>query len=100
MRLVASYHGVCEKAEMESRWSTVYEWYEKATLPIEKGGMAIRNMGVVALTAFACSLATTLKHMAAIFPEWITLGQQNTLLRISHDVSPEVTTQVLHYVGE
>ena len=38
--------------------------------------------------------------MAAIFPEWITLGQQNALLRISHDASPEVTTQVLHYVGE
>ena len=26
MRLVASYHGVCEKAEVESRWPTVYEW--------------------------------------------------------------------------
>ena len=49
--------------------ATVYEWYERATLPIEKGGMAIRNMGVVALTAFACSLAASLKHMASIFPE-------------------------------
>ncbi len=48
MRLVASYHGISEKAEVENNWPTVYEWYEKAALPIEKGGMAIRNMGVVA----------------------------------------------------
>ena len=42
------------------------------TLPIEKGGMAIRNMGVVALTPIACSLAASLKHMAIISPEqWI-----------------------------
>ena len=45
MRLVASYHGVCEITEFENRWSDVHEWYERATLPIEMGGMAIRNMG-------------------------------------------------------
>ena len=65
MRLAASYHGVSEKVEIENNWPTVYEWYEKAALSIEKGGMAIRNMGVVALTAFACSLAASLKHMAS-----------------------------------
>ena len=52
---------------MDSRWPAVHEWYERATLPIEKGGMAIRNMGMVASTAFACSLATSFKHMATIF---------------------------------
>ena len=51
-------------------------------------GLAIRNMGVVALTAFACSLVASLKHMATVFPEWITLGQQGELLQISHDASP------------
>ena len=100
MRLVASYHGIFERVEVESRWPTVHEWYEKATLPIEKGVMAIRNMGMVALTAFACSSAASLKRMAAIFPEWITLGQQNALLQVSHDASPEMSAQVLHYVGE
>ena len=48
-----------------SRWPEVV-WHERAILPIEKGGMAIQNMGVVALTAFVCSLATSLKHMAII----------------------------------
>ena len=68
MRLVASYHGISDKTEVDSNWQEVYEWYERSTLPIEKGGMAIRNMAVVALTAFACSLTASLKHMANIFP--------------------------------
>jgi len=46
MRLVASYHGVYEVTEFEDRWSDVHDWYERATLPIELGGMAIRNMGL------------------------------------------------------
>ena len=50
MRLVASYHGVYEAIEFDDKWSDVHDWYERATLPIEMGGMAIRNMGVVALT--------------------------------------------------
>ena len=69
-------------------------------MPIEKGGMAIRNMGVVAFTAFACSLAASLKHMATIFPEWVELGQKGELLQVSCDASPEMSAQVLRYVGE
>ena len=60
--------------------------------------MAIRNMGVVALTAFACSLTASLKHMANVFPEWITLGQRGNQMQFSCDASPEVSAQVLHYV--
>ena len=100
MRLVASHHGISEKSEIENNWPIAYEWYEKAILPIEKGGLAIRNMGVVALNAFACSLAASLKHMATIFPEWITLGQQGSLLQISHDASPELSAQVLQYAQQ
>ena len=99
MRLVASYHGVCDKAEVEGRWPIIHEWHERATLPIENGGMAMRNMGVVALIAFACSLAASLKHMAIIFPEWISLGQGD-LLQISNEASPEMSAQALNYVGE
>ena len=58
-----------------------------------------RNIGVVALTAFACSLAASLKHMASIFPEWITPGQQADQMQISHDASHEMSAQVLHYIG-
>ena len=94
---------MCDKAEVESTWpiiAIIHEWYERATLPIENGGMAIiRNMGVIALTAFACSLASSLKRMATI-PEWTSLGRKDDLLQISHEASPEMSAQVLHYVGE
>ena len=55
---------------------------------------------MVALTAFACSLVASLKHMATIFPEWITFGQQGALLHTSHEASPEMSAQVLHCVRE
>ena len=100
MRLVASCHGVYEATEFEDRWSDVHGWYERATLPIEMGGMAIRNMGTVALTAFACSWAASLKHMAVIFPERIALGPQGDFLQFSQQTSSEIGAQVLRSVGE
>ena len=36
MRLVASYHGVSDKSEVQSNWADVYEWYERATLGDER----------------------------------------------------------------
>ena len=78
----------------------MYEWYERATLPIENGSMAITNMGIVALTAYACSLVASLKRIAAIFPNWITLGPQGDLLQASYEASPEMSAQVMHCVRE
>ena len=106
MRLAASYHGVYEATELEDRWSDVHDWYERATLPIEieMGGMAyghniyIRNMGTVALTAYACSLGVSLKHMAVIFAEWITLGPQGTSLQFLQQTPSEISAQVLSSV--
>ena len=72
----------------------------RATLPIENGGMAIRNMGIVALTAYACSLVASLKRIAAIFPNWITLGPQGDLLQASYEASPEMSAQVIQCVKE
>ena len=57
MRLVTLYHDVCEATEFEDRWSDVHGWRERAPSPIEMGGVATRDAGVVALTAFARSLA-------------------------------------------
>ena len=57
-------------------------------------------MGVVALTAFACSLAVSLRHMAVIFPERITLGPQGDLLQFSQQTSSEISAQALSSVGE
>lgn len=63
MRLVASYHPAYDENELIRRWSIIHEWYERATTPIEKGGMSRRSVGAVALTAFACSIAASLKHI-------------------------------------
>ena len=100
MRLVASYHGVYDAIEFDDKWSDVHDWYERATLPIEMGGMAIRNMGVVALTAFACSFAASLRHMAVIFPELITLGPQGGFLQLTQSIPSEISAQVVSSVGE
>ena len=79
----------------------IHEWCERATLPtIENGGMAIRNMGIVALTAYACSLVASLKRIAAIFPNWSTLGPQGDLLQASYEASPEMSAQVIQCVKE
>ena len=91
MRLVASYHGVYDAIEFDDKWSDVHDWYERATLPIEMGGMAIRNMGVVALTAFACSFAASLRRMAVIFPELITLGPQGGFLQLTQTTPSETS---------
>ena len=41
--MVASCHGVYDASELENRWSDVHNWRERATLPIEMGGMAIET---------------------------------------------------------
>ncbi len=38
--------------------------------------------------------------MATIFPEWVELGQKGELIQVSCDASPEMSAQVLRYVGE
>jgi len=57
MRLVASYHGLYDKSDVMRCRFQMCEIYEIAALPIDKGGMALRNVGIIFLTAFACSMA-------------------------------------------
>ena len=45
-------------------------------------------------------MAASLKRMANIFPEWISLGRQGNLLQVSHEAFSEMSAQVIHYVGE
>ena len=62
--------------------SQMCETYERATLPINEGETALRNVGFVFSTAFACSLASS-KDLAKAFPQWIKLDRNDNFLRIA-----------------
>lgn len=96
---MASYHGDYDEGEFNRRQRSIHEWYERAALPFERCGMALRDVSAVALTAFVCLIAASLNHMATIFPDWITVGQDGALIQISWDKSLEMSTQVLPLVG-
>ena len=48
--------------------------YERVALPIEKGGMALNNTAFISLTAFACSIAASMKELAKVFLDWIEIS--------------------------
>ena len=57
--------------------------------------MALRNVGRAALTAYVCSIASSLKYLATIFPDWITLAQDGALTQIAQGGSLEMSAQVM-----
>ena len=59
-------------------------------LPIEKGGMALNNAVYVSLTAFACSIAASMKELAKVFPDWIRIGSDGKLVNVVCHKSPDV----------
>ena len=70
-RLIASYHGVHDVNDFNADQAHMMALYERAALPIEKGGMALNNVAFISLTAFACSLAASMRELAKVFPDWI-----------------------------
>ena len=56
MKLLAafySYHGAHDANDLNRNRRQIAELYEIAALLIDKGGMALSNVGLVSLTAFA-----------------------------------------------
>ena len=94
MKLLASYHGLYDESDLTRAWPSFREVYERAALPINKGGMELRSVKLVFLTAFACSLVASLKHLAKAFPDWINLDRDGNLLRVAFDRSPDMSRQV------
>ena len=62
--------------------------------------MGLRNISLISLTAFPCSLAVSLKDLAKSFPNWIVLGREGSLLRISENESPNLAAQVLNSIDQ
>ena len=100
MKLLASYHGIYDDNDFNRSRDQIAELYERAALPIEKGGMGLRNISLISLTAFPCSLAVSLKDLAKSFPNWIVLGREGSLLRISENESPNLAAQVLNSIDQ
>ena len=85
VKLVASYHGLYDDSDLARAWLQIREVYERAVLSINKGGMALRSVKLVSLTAFVCSLIASLKHLAKAFPDWIKLDRDDNLLQVVSD---------------
>ena len=58
-----------DESEVARRWFQTRKVYERAVLPIDKGGMALRNVRPVFFGYFACSLAASLKDLVKVFPD-------------------------------
>ena len=52
MKLLASYHEIHDDDDFNRSRGQIAELYERAALPIEKGGMGLTNISLVSLTAF------------------------------------------------
>ena len=56
---------------------------------------ATHYLALASLSAFACSLAASLKDLAEVIPDWIEVGDDGLLVRILEDKSPSLSTQVV-----
>ena len=101
VKLLASYHGLHDDSDLTRAWPSFREVYDRAALPINKGGMELRSVKLVFPTAFACSLVASLKHLAKAFPDWINrhttkhgpyrvLNHIGTVYTVEHLVTGEI----------
>ena len=51
-------------------------------------------------TAFACSLAASMKELFKIFPDWIEIGNDGALVSVLYDKSPDVAAQVVNFANQ
>ena len=99
-RLIASYHGVNDVNDFNSDQAHMMALYERAALPTEKGGMALSNVAFVSLTAFACSLAASIRELAKVFRDWIEVDNGGELVSVSQNKAPDVAAQVINFADQ
>ena len=71
---IASYHGTRDGKELNHDRRRFDDLRQRVALPIEKGGVALSDVAFASLTAFACSIAASMKELAKAFPDWIKLA--------------------------
>ena len=75
LKLIASYHGVYDQRDLDFRREKLLQVYKRAALPIDVGGMSLRNIDNVNLVAYPCSFVASIKETAKVFPHWISLNE-------------------------
>jgi len=66
-KLIASYHEIHDGKEFNHDRRHFDDLYQRVALPIEKDGMALNNVVFVSLTAFACSIAASMKDTLDLY---------------------------------
>ena len=81
MKYLVSYHGIHNVDDFNRNRRKIAELYERAALPIDKDNMALSNVGLISSTAFACSLAMSLKDLAKKFLTRLKLTKTGSLTK-------------------
>ena len=96
--LIASYHGYYDQERINSQPQVFSDLYKRVSFPIDDGGLALRDIDSVHLTAFISSMAASSKFLAKNFPLWIQTGIVDDVLKITsfnENTSPFITNQIM-----
>ena len=95
MRLIASYHGLYDEEEFQLRFEELKDLYLRASFPIERGGMGLRNIELVHQTAFISSMAASTRSLAKAFPSSVQLGAGCEVTQVIQAALPPQTGKLL-----
>ena len=96
--LIASYHGYYDQKKIDDQPKLFSDLYKRVSFSIEDGGMALRSIDSVYLTAFICSMAASSNYLAMNFPQWIQTSIVDDVLKITsfnENISPYITNQIM-----
>ena len=96
--LIASYHGYYDQKKIDDQQKLFSDLYKRVSFAIEDGGMALRSIDSVYLTAFISSMAASSNYLAMNFPQWIQTSIVDDVLKITsfnESISPYITNQIM-----
>ena len=101
MKLIASYHGIYDQETFNNQLELFTDLYKRASFPIANGGLALRSIDSVYLTAFVCSMAASFTHLANHFSEWIQtiiVDNVHKITSTNENISPYTNDQIMYCV--
>ena len=63
MSLITSYHGIYDQETFNDQLELFTDLYKRVSFPMANGGLALRCIDSVYLTAFLCSMAASSPHL-------------------------------------